>query len=89
MTLFDAIVGQCSPLLRSKMKALENWTIMESQSEVGKLLKEIKSITHQFQANICIYKALDETKRQYYIFKQQHAYMNTITFMKNWKIWLM
>jgi hypothetical protein len=85
MTLFDVVVGQCSPLLRSKLKALTDWATMESKSEVGKLLKEIKSITHQFQANICIYEALDEAKRQYYIFKQQHAHMNTITFMKTLK----
>ena len=85
MTLFDVIVGQCSPLLRSKLKALKDWATMESQSEVGRLLKEIKSITHQFQANICIYEALDEAKRQYYTFKQQHAHMNTITFMKTLK----
>jgi hypothetical protein len=85
MTLFDVIVGQCSPLLRSKLKALAVWTDMESKSEVGRLLKEIKSITHQFQANISIYEALDEAKRQYYIFKQQHSHMNTITFMKTLK----
>jgi hypothetical protein len=85
MTLFDVIVGQCSPLLRSKLKALAGWTQMESGSEVGRLLKEIKSITHQFQANISIYEALDEAKRQYYIFKQQHSHMNTITFMKTLK----
>ena len=49
MTLFDVIVGQCSPLLKSKLKALQTWDAMEANSEVGPLLKEIKYVTNQFQ----------------------------------------
>ena len=85
MTLFDVIIGQCLPLLKSKLKDLQSWEQMEAGCEVGKLLKEIKSITHQFQANISIYKALDEAKRQYYVFCQNYQHMNTITFMKTLK----
>lgn len=65
MTLFDVIIGQCSPLLKSKLKALQSWEQMEAGCKVGRLLKESKSITHQFQANISIYESLDEAKRQY------------------------
>ena len=82
MTLFDVIVGKCSPLLTSKLKALQSWKKLESNCEIGKLLTEIKSITHQFQTNISIYEALDEAKRQYYVFRQNHQHMNTITLMK-------
>jgi hypothetical protein len=85
MTLFDVIIGQCSPLLKSKLKALETWDQMEANSEVGTLLKEIKSVTHQFQSNISIYEALDEAKRQYYTFRHHHEHMTTITFMKTLK----
>jgi DNA gyrase/topoisomerase IV subunit A len=45
MALFDVIIGQCSPLLKSKLKALQSWEKMESNCEIGDLLKEIKSIT--------------------------------------------
>jgi hypothetical protein len=65
MTLFDIIIGQCSPLLKSKLKALQLWEQMESKCEIGNFLKEINSITHQFQADISIYEVLDEAKRQY------------------------
>jgi DNA gyrase/topoisomerase IV subunit A len=85
MALFDVIIGQCSPLLKSKLKALQSWDDMEAKCEIGLLLKEIKSITHQFQANISIYEALDEAKRQYYMFRQNHQHMNTITYMKTLK----
>ena len=51
MTLFDVIIGQCSPLLKSKLKALQTWDQMEANIEVGTLLKEIKSVTHQFQSH--------------------------------------
>ena len=40
MTLFDVIIGQCSPLLKSKLKALQSWEQMEIGYEVSKLMKE-------------------------------------------------
>ena len=83
--LFDVIYGQCSPLMRVKLNALQTFKDMRDKSEVWNLLKQIKGITHQFQSTISSYEAIDEAKRQYYTFVHNNYHMDANTYVKTMK----
>ena len=54
--LFDVIHGQCDPLMRVKLSALQTFKDMRDNSQTWELLKQIKVITHQFQTTIPLMK---------------------------------
>ena len=69
-SLFSVIWGQCSQLLKSKLESKSEYEGIKANRDVSGLLKLIKTIVYQFETHTSIYKALDEAKKNYYLYYQ-------------------
>ena len=76
-SLFSVIWGQCSQLLRSKLESKSEYEGIKENSDVSGLLKLIKTVLYQFETHTSIYEALDEAKKNYYLYYQGPKTSNT------------
>ena len=76
-SLFSVIWGQCSQLLRSKLESKSEYEGIKENSDVSGLLKLIKTVVYQFETHTSIYEALDEAKKNYYLYYQGPKTSNT------------
>ena len=76
-SLFNAVWGQCSVNLRSKLESKNEFKDIRENKDVGGLLKQIKAVVHQFETHTSIYKALDKAKKNYYHYYQGPRTSNT------------
>ena len=56
--------GQCTPALRTKLKALSNYRTMRPAGDTVTLLKEIKKIVYNFQGKDYQAMAVNEQKKK-------------------------
>jgi len=71
--LFNIVWSQCSKLLKGKLKLSPSFERVEDTADVAELLREIRSISYKIDPNQCIYDALDELQRQFFIYRQVDA----------------
>ena len=69
-SLYNIVWGQCSRLMKNKLKTVKDFQNMENSGNVTTLLKEIRAISHQLEASTSIYDYLHEAKRKFYLYKQ-------------------
>ena len=69
-SLFIVIMGQCSRLMKSKLKGGSEFEETEKECKVGNLLKLIRKISREANTNESLYDALDEAKARYYKYRQ-------------------
>ena len=70
-SLFNIIWGQCSQLMQHKLRAVSSFDTIEDQADTVSLLKEIRSITMQFESHMSIYDGIFEAKRRFFLYKQR------------------
>jgi len=68
--LFNIVWSQCSKLLKGKLKLSHEFERVENEADVAELLKEIRSISYKIDPNQCIYDAIDELQRQFFLYRQ-------------------
>ena len=69
-SLFIVVLGQCSKMMKTKLQGHSNYKRVEKDGDVAELLKMIRAISREMNANESIYDALDEAKRKYYLYRQ-------------------
>ena len=69
-SIYNVVWGQCSTIMKSKLESKTNLKTSKQNKDVAELLKEIKAIMHQFESHTSIYEALDEAKRNFYLYYQ-------------------
>ena len=68
-TAFSLIWGQCSDLMRVKIKAHSDFNTFNEEQDPVALLKAIKSINFKFEEHKYIYHSVYETYRNFYVFR--------------------
>lgn len=69
-TAYSLIYGQCSDALRAKLESRPNHAVIEGAADSIGLLKNIQTVTFQFQSQWYSPLALHEVKRCFYLFQQ-------------------
>jgi len=69
--LYNIVWSQCSKLLRNKLKLGQNFEKIEDSGDVASLLRSIRAISYKIDPNQCIYDALDELQRQFFLYRQE------------------
>ena len=68
---------QCSITLKSKLESKNEFKNIKENKDIAGLLKQIKGVVHQFETHTSIYEALDEAKKNYYLYFQGPKTSNT------------
>ena len=67
---YSLIHGQCTELLKSKLKTSANWETVSSQYDMLGLLEAIKTIIYKFEDQKYLPLSLHHAKRNFYAFRQ-------------------
>ena len=67
---YSLVLGQCTQLMLNKLKCKENWDLIDSNQNVIDLLKEIKSITYNFEEQKYLPLSIHNAKASFYSFRQ-------------------
>jgi len=70
-SLRNVVWGQCSQILRTKLKGGDELKRIEIDGDEVELLKNIRGVCRQMTTNVPLYDSIDETKRRYYTYRQQ------------------
>ena len=62
-SLYNIVWGKCSKLVQNKLMALGKLDERDMNGDVTWLLREIRSISHQLEANVSLYDSVDEEKK--------------------------
>ena len=68
--LYSLIFGQCTELLKSKLKSSVNWDAMSSTYYMFALLESIKTIIYKFEDQNYLPLSLHNAKTNFYKFRQ-------------------
>ena len=69
-SLFNVVTGQCSKLMKSKLKGESTFEKVEEDGDIASLLKLIRKISREVNTNESVYDAVDEAVGRYYRYKQ-------------------
>ena len=69
---YSLIHGQCTELLKSKLKNSANWETVSSQYDMLGLLEAIKTIIYKFKDQKYLPLSLHHAKRNFYAFRQRN-----------------
>ena len=69
-TIFQIIWGQCSTMMKTKLKAVDLYDNKSKEKDCIWLLKEIKGIMNHFDGSKYIYVSLDDATEEYYRYRQ-------------------
>jgi hypothetical protein len=70
MKLYTVIWGQCSEAMRTKIRALSQFTVENCLNNCIWLLGEIKGVTHQFETKRNMYLSRLDARIAYFTWKQ-------------------
>ena len=56
--------------MKSKLESKTDFKTIKQNKDVAELLRQIKAIMHQFELHTSIYEALDEAKKNFYLYYQ-------------------
>jgi hypothetical protein len=58
--IYAIVWGQCSPMMQSKLKSLDNFETKRDACDCSWILKEIQGITHRFEGTRNVFISLDD-----------------------------
>ena len=70
VSLYNVVWGQCSKLLKNKLKSNPKYSSFDDSCNVVSLLKEIKTLSNQLEENISSYDALHQAKAKFFQYQQ-------------------
>ena len=68
-SIYNLVWGQCSELLRNKLREDPDFRKIDSDGDVAALLTNIRTAMHIKEEKILVYDGLDELQRQFYLYK--------------------
>ena len=68
---YSLILGQCTKLMKSKLKSSDQWATISAEQNVLKLLAEIKSITFKFEDQKYLPLSIHQAKANFYAYHQK------------------
>jgi hypothetical protein len=75
--IYAIVWGQCSPMMQSKLKLLENYEARSDACDCIWLIQEMQGITHRFEGMQNVFILLDNAWTAYYGFQQgQHQVLH-------------
>ena len=83
-SLYNVVWGQCSPGMQARLRGLDGFEPMQIEGNVTLLLREIRSISMQFEGSRIIYVAKDQVMKHFYTYVQKPEETN-VQFLKNFK----
>ena len=69
---YSLIHGQCTKLIKSKLKTSANWETVSSQYDMLGLLEAIKNKIYKFEDQKYLPLSLHHAKRNFYAFRQRN-----------------
>jgi hypothetical protein len=72
MTTYSVIWGQCSEAMRTKLRAVKDFSTHSADNDCSWILKEIKGVTHQFDTTRDVFMSLLEARIAFYTCKQEN-----------------
>ncbi len=69
--LCTILLGQCTDAMKTKLKSLASWSMIEQNHDVLELIKAIKSIVYNFQSEKLPIESLGDAYRRFYLFYQK------------------
>ena len=87
-SMFNVVTGQCSRMMKSKLKGEDNYKKIEEDGDVASLLRLIRATSRQVNTNESVYDAIDEAVGKYYRYRQVDEDNETFTrtFKSNVKV---
>jgi len=70
-SLHNVVWGQCSHILRTKLKGDEDFIKIETSGDVVELLKKIRGVCREMTTNASLYESIDEAKTRYFLYYQK------------------
>ena len=70
-SLHNVVWGQCSPMMRTKLRGNEAFEKVELSGDVVELLRMVQGTCREMTTNALLYDAIDEAKKRYYTYRQQ------------------
>ena len=67
---YSLILGQCTELMKDKLKASTKWEEIQSSQDALELLNEIKTITYKFEEQKYLPLSIHNAKATFYSFRQ-------------------
>ena len=78
-SLFNVVTGQCSKMMKSKLKGEDTYKKIEEDGDVTSLLRLIRTTSRQVNTNESVYNAIDEAVGKYYRYRQVDEDNETFT----------
>ena len=82
--LYGVAWGQCSRLMQNKCRGSKDFKAIQDARDVVKLLKLIRTVTHEFDSRMYIWDAMSQAKRRFYSYRQGEHESN-VAHIKNVK----
>jgi len=70
-SLHNVVRGQCSHMLRTKLKGDEDFSKIEKSGNVVELLKKIRGVCREMTTNSSLYDSINEAKKCYFLYYQK------------------
>ena len=71
ISLHNVVWGQCSHMLRTKLRGDDDFINIGKDGDVVELLQKIRGVYRQMTTNSSICDSIDEAKKHYYLYRQQ------------------
>ena len=81
---YSLIIGQCTEAMKDRLQALPTFENIEQMSDAISLLREIKTISFDFQAQKYTHLALCESMKRFYLMNQ-HPNMTNQAYLERFK----
>ena len=69
---YSLVLGQCTQLLKSKLRTTSNWDIISTEFNLLGLVASIKSVIFKFEDQRYLPLSLNYAKTKFYSFRQHH-----------------
>lgn len=83
--VYSLVMGQCTYLIKNKLKGINNWHTTKAAQDVLGLLMEINNITLQFEDQKYPVLSIHNAKVTFYLFR--HKDLPNAVYLKSLKTW--
>ena len=80
---YSLVLGQCTEMMKNKLKSSDNWLKIKSNQDVLELLSEIRSITFCFEDQKYQPLSIHQAKTEFYAFRQGN--MNNADYLQRFR----
>ena len=67
--LYNIVWGQCSSLMKIKLRMMTDFDVIETNGDTTSLLKSIRGISHELESSISPYYAIEIAKKKFFSYR--------------------